>query len=78
MSEEPQDFTAELIATDMAHLNLESAITSSAEAARDQAGVTALVLQAHLKALCEIQRNHLERMADYEYALATGFDPDDE
>ena len=78
MSSEPQDFTSELIASDMAHLNIESAIASSAEAARGQEGVTAMVLQNHLKGLCDIQRRHLERMADYEYAVATGFGSDDD
>lgn len=51
---------------------LESAISSTASAATDSDDRTALVLDAHLKELCALQLSHIERLADYGYAIATG------
>lgn len=56
---------------------LESAISTTAAAATDSEDRTALILDDHLKSLCALQLRHLERVADNEYALMTGFDPDE-
>lgn len=53
---------------------LESAISSTAAAANDSDDRTAMVLEAHLKELCALQLSHLERLADYDYATATGLE----
>ncbi len=38
------------------------AISNAAEAAKDADGVTRLILQKHLKELCELQLGHLAEM----------------
>lgn len=57
---------------------IQSCIASTAEAAKDAEDRTALILDDHLKSLCALQLRHLERVADNEYALMTGFDPDEQ
>ncbi|RUR52708.1 hypothetical protein [Vreelandella populi] len=54
------------------HYALESAISSTAAATADADDYTAGILHAHLKELCALQLSHLERLADYDYAIATG------
>ena len=59
------------------HYALESAISSTAAAATESKDRTALILDDHLKSLCALQLRHLERLADYDYATATGLDTDE-
>lgn len=44
----------------MSNYGLESAISSTAEAAKDAEGLTLLILQDHLKKLCKMQRKQLD------------------
>lgn len=54
------------------HYALESAISTTAAAANDAGEGAAAILHDHLKELCAFQLSHLERLADYDYAIATG------
>ena len=75
MNEEAQEIQAMIgFAAPDASYMLESAINATAAAATDSEDRTALILDDHLKSLCALQLSHLERLADYDYATATGFE----
>lgn len=57
-------------APDAAYM-LESAINATAAAATDSDDRTALILDDHLKQLCEMQRNHIHDLLQTDYYRAT-------
>ncbi|RUR48807.1 hypothetical protein [Vreelandella populi] len=57
-------------APDAAYM-LESAINATAAAANDAEDRTALILDDHLKSLCEMQRNHIHDLLQNDYYRAT-------
>lgn len=71
---EPLSLSIESFGAPDAAYMLESAINATAAAATDSEDRTALILDDHLKSLCALQLSHLERLADYDYAVTTGFE----